>query len=287
MYAFIVPGLLFFLLFAYVPLLGNVAAFQDFRPLRGFGGSEWVGFDNFTAMFADPELVHALVNTLLISGLQIAFAFPAPILLALLLNSLVSDRLKRSIQSVVYLPHFISWVIVIAIWQQVLGGAGPLAELFEQIGLGSVNIMSNPDTFKVLVTSQVIWKDVGWGTIIFFAALSSIPQELYEAAAVDGAGGRRRLWHVTLPGLVPIMTLLLILTMGNVLSVGFEQLYLQMPAVGTQAAQVVDTFVYTRGIAGGDWGFATAAGLAKGLIGTVLVLSANRLAKAAGGSGIM
>ncbi|WP_448060090.1 ABC transporter permease [Cellulomonas hominis] len=287
MYAFIVPGLLFFLLFAYVPLLGNVAAFQDFRPLRGFGGSEWVGFDNFTAMFADPELVHALVNTLLISGLQIAFAFPAPILLALLLNSLVSDRLKRSIQSVVYLPHFISWVIVIAIWQQVLGGAGPLAELFEQIGLGSVNIMSNPDTFKVLVTSQVIWKDVGWGTIIFFAALSSIPQELYEAAAVDGAGGRRRLWHVTLPGLVPIMTLLLILTMGNVLSVGFEQLYLQMPAVGTQAAQVVDTFVYTRGIAGGDWGFATAAGLAKGLIGTVLVLGANRLAKAAGGSGIM
>ncbi len=287
MYAFLVPGLLFFLLFAYVPLLGNVAAFQDFRPLRGFGGSEWVGFDNFTTMLADPELVHALVNTLLISGLQIVFAFPAPILLALLLNSLVSDRLKRSIQSVVYLPHFISWVIVIAIWQQVLGGAGPLAELFEQIGLGSVNIMSNPDTFKVLVTSQVIWKDVGWGTIIFFAALSSIPQELYEAAAVDGAGGRRRLWHVTLPGLVPIMTLLLILTMGNVLSVGFEQLYLQMPAVGTQAAQVVDTFVYTRGIAGGDWGFATAAGLAKGLIGTVLVLSANRLAKAAGGSGIM
>jgi putative aldouronate transport system permease protein len=285
-YAFIVPGMLFFLVFAYVPLLGNVVAFQDYSPYWGIGGSEWVGFDNFTAMFSDPQFLGALKNTLLISSLQIVFAFPAPILLALLLNSLISERTKRVVQSIVYLPHFISWVIVISIWQQVFGGAGPAAELFSAIGLDNVNIMSDPDTFKALVVSQVIWKDIGWGTIIFFAAISGIPNELYEAAAVDGAGAARRTWHITLPGLVPVITLLLILTIGNVLTVGFEQLLLQQPAVGADAAEVLDTFVYYRGIAGGDWGLSTAAGLFKGVIGTVLVLAANKFAKRLGTGGL-
>ena len=285
-YAFILPGLLFFLLFAYVPLLGNVVAFQDYSPYWGVGGSEWVGFQNFTAMFSDPQFLGALQNTLIISFLQIAFAFPAPILLALLLNSLISERVKRVVQSIVYLPHFISWVIVISIWQQVFGGAGPAAELFSAIGIDNVNIMSDPDTFKALVVSQVIWKDIGWGTIIFFAAISGIPTELYEAAAVDGAGAARRTWHITLPGLVPVITLLLILTIGNVLTVGFEQLLLQQPAVGANAAEVLDTFVYYRGIAGGDWGLSTAAGLFKGVIGTILVIAANKFAKRLGTGGL-
>ncbi|MFD6178615.1 MULTISPECIES: ABC transporter permease [unclassified Isoptericola] len=286
MYTFILPGLLFFLVFAYLPLLGNVVAFQDYSPYWGIGGSAWVGLDNFSAMFSDPQFLRALQNTLVISLLQIVFAFPAPILLALLLNSLISDRTKRVVQSIVYLPHFISWVIVIAIWQQVLGGAGPVAELFSAIGIDGVNIMGDPDTFKALVTSQVIWKDIGWGTIIFFAAISAIPNERYEAAAVDGAGSFRRTWHITLPGLVPVITLLLILTIGNVLTVGFEQLLLQQPAVGSDAAEVLDTFVYYRGIAGGDWGLSTAAGLFKGVIGTILVIGANRFAKRLGTEGL-
>ncbi|PZP14733.1 MAG: polysaccharide ABC transporter ATP-binding protein [Brachybacterium faecium] len=286
MYVFIVPGVLFFLVFAYFPMLGNVVAFQDFSAFRGIFGSEWVGLDNFIALFTDDEVLRALVNTLIISFLQIAFAFPAPILLALFLNSLLSEKVKRTIQTVVYLPHFISWVIVIAIWQKVLGGAGPVAQLFELIGIEGVNIMSNPDTFKILVVSQVIWKDVGWGTIIFFAAISAIPTELYESAATDGAGAWRRMWHVTLPGLVPVISLLLILTVGNVLTVGFEQLLLQQPAVGANAAQVLDTFVYYRGIAGGDWGLSAAAGLLKGIIATVLVIFANKFAKRIGTGGI-
>jgi putative aldouronate transport system permease protein len=283
---FIVPGVLFFAVFAYLPLAGNVVAFQDYSAFRGVFDSQWVGLQNFANLLTDDEVLRALVNTLVISLLQIAFAFPAPIILALFLNSLLSERIKRAIQTVVYLPHFISWVIVIAIWQKILGGAGPIAEMFELIGLHGVNIMTNPETFKILVVSQVIWKDIGWGTIIFFAAISSIPTELYESAATDGAGSWRRMWHITLPGLVPVISLLLILTVGNVLTVGFEQLLLQQPAVGANAAQVLDTFVYYRGVAGGDWGLSAAAGLLKGVIATVLVIGANRIAKRLGTGGI-
>lgn len=286
-YVFIIPGFLFFLVFAYVPMLGNVVAFQDYSPYLGIAGSRFTGFENFSRIFSDPEILQALKNTLIISFLQILFAFPAPILLALFLNSLISERAKRMIQTIVYLPHFISWVVVVSIWQKILGGAGLVSQVFERIGLESINIMANPDTFKILVTAQVIWKDVGWGTIIFFAAISAIPLELYEAAAADGANAWRRMWHVTLPGMLPVISLMLILTVGNTLSVGFEQLLLQQPAVGAAAAQVLDTFVYFRGIAGGDWGVSTAAGLLKGIIATILVLGANWLAKRLGGEGIV
>ena len=286
MYAFILPGLIFFVLFHYVPLLGNVIAFQDYSPYLGVTGSRWVGLQNFTSIIRDPEILNAITNTLIISFLQLAFAFPAPIALAIFLNSLLSERLKRWIQTIVYLPHFLSWVIVIALWQQVLGGAGSLANGLSLLGIENVNLMSDPSFFKVLVVLQVVWKDVGWGTIIFFAAISTISAELYESAAVDGAGSWRRIWHVTLPGLLPVTVMLLILQLGSVLTVGFEQLLLQQPAVGAGAAQVIDTFVYFRGIAGGDWGVSTAVGLIKGVVGTVMVLGANRLAKRLGTDGL-
>ncbi|MFG1911858.1 ABC transporter permease [Kribbella sp. NPDC048928] len=286
MYAFAVPGFLFFVVFAYLPLLGNIAAFQNYSPFLGFSGSEWVGWHNFATIFSDPSVAIALKNTLIIAVLQIVFAFPAPIALALLLNSLISERTKRIVQSVVYLPHFLSWVIVIAIWQAVVGGAGPLADLMGALGADHVNVMANPDTFKILVTSQVIWKDIGWGTIIYFAAISSVSPELYESAAADGAGGWRRIWHITLPGILPVTLLLLILRIGSVLTVGFEQILLQEPTVGSDAAQVLDTFVYFRGVVGGDWGLSTAAGLLKGVVGTCLVVAANKLAKRAGTDGL-
>jgi putative aldouronate transport system permease protein len=286
MYTFIAPGALFFVVFAYVPMLGNVVAFQDFSPFRGFSGSPWVGMDNFVTIFNDPEVTRALRNTLIIALLQLVFAFPAPIALALLLDSLMSNRVKRMVQTVVYLPHFLSWVIIISVWQQVLGGGGLVANILNTWGATGFDAMSNADTFKILVVAQAIWKDVGWGTIIFFAAIAGIPQDRYEAAAVDGASAWRRIWHVTLPGLIPVTMLLLILTLGNILTVGFEQLLLQQPMVGADAAQVLDTFVYFRGVLGGEWGVATAAGLLKGVIGTVLVLSANKIAKKLGGEGI-
>lgn len=286
MYALILPGFLWIIVFAYIPLAGNVVAFQDYSPFRGVFESEFIGLDNFRALLSDRELIFSVRNTLFIALLQIAFAFPAPILLALFLNSLLSERVKRSIQTIVYLPHFMSWVIVVSIWQSIIGGNGVLTRLFTEIGLEGINIMANPDTFKALVVSQVVWKDVGWGTIIFFAAIAAIPQELYESAAADGAGPWRRMWHITLPGMIPVITLLLILTVGNVLTVGFEQLLIQQPAVGARAAQVLDTFVYFRGVAGGDWGLSAAAGLIKGIIATSLVVGANYLAKKLGTAGI-
>lgn len=287
MYVLILPGFLYFVVFRYVPLLGNVAAWQDYSPFLGFRRSPWVGWSNFERIFTDPELIRALQNTLVLSMLQLVFAFPAPLALALLLNSIVSARVRRGIQMIVYLPHFIGWVIAISIWNEMLGPLGVFNHLLHMLGLPRADIIGNPSMFSTLITSQVIWKEVGWGTIIFLAAMLAIPQELYESAAIDRAGPWRRIWHVTLPGITHIIVLLLILRLGSVLSVGFEQILLQQPIYGADAAQTLDTFVYFRGIDGGDWGLATAAGLIKGVIGTVLVLGANHFSKRMGGEGIL
>jgi putative aldouronate transport system permease protein len=279
MYLFIVPGALYFIVFHYVPLLGNIVAFQDYSPFLGFRESPLIGLDNFRKLFSDPDVGLALRNTLSISVLQLILFFPAPIALALLLNSLVSERLKRTLQSILYLPHFLSWVIIIALWQEILGGAGFVNQFLRNADFGAVNIMANPAFFKPLVVLQLIWKDTGWGTIIFLAALTKIDLSLYEAAVMDGASNWRRLWHITLPGIRGIAFLLLILRLGRILDTGFEQIFLQRDAVGANASEVLDTFTYFRGIQAGDWGFATAVGLIKGVVGTALVFAANRLIK--------
>lgn len=286
MYALMLPGFAYFVIFEYLPLGGNIAAWQDYSPYLGLDRSLWVGWDNFVRIFEDPELIRAFWNTLLLSFLQIVFAFPAPLLLALMLQSILSDRVRRVVQAIVYLPHFIGWVIVISIWNEILGPLGVVNGVLALLGLPPLDIVGNPAAFPGLVTAQVIWKEVGWGTIIFLAALLNIPNELYEQAAIDRAGPWRRLWHVTLPGLAPVIVLLLILRLGSVLSVGFEQILLQQPIYGADAAQTLDTFVYFRGINGGDWGLATAAGLVKGLVASALVIGSNQLAKRFGGEGI-
>lgn len=209
-----------------------------------------------------------------------------PIALALLLNSIYSEPIKRLLQSVLYLPHFISWVIIISLWQQVLGGGGFVNQILRNQELGTLNIMNNPDLFKPLVVLQLIWKESGWGTIIFLAALTKIDFSFYEAAVLDGAGRWARLRDVTIPTIRPIIFLLLILQLGTLLSTGFIQFYLQRNAVGPEAAEVLDTFVYFRGIQGGDWGFSTAVGLVKGVVGTIMVVTVNKLAKRFGEEGI-
>ncbi|MFI6296289.1 ABC transporter permease [Nonomuraea sp. NPDC050790] len=280
------PGLVYFLVFHYAPLIGYVVAFKDYQPFLGFIDSPWAGLANFELIFGDGRFWNAVVNTLKITLTQLVLFFPAPIALALLLNSVISDKVRRFVQSVVYLPHFIGWVIIVSIFQQILGGAGALPNLLESAGLPRVDVMTNPDTFPLLVTLQVLWKDAGWGTIIFLAALLSINQELYEAAAMDGAGRWRRLWHVTLPGITPIIVLLLILNLGSILSVGFEQILLQRDAVGAESAEVLDTFVYFNGIQDGQWGPAAAVGLVKAIVGAALVLGANKVAHLLGHEGV-
>lgn len=280
------PAVVLVLLFIYVPMAGNIIAWQEYSPYTGITGSPFVAWDNFMRVFQSSSFWNAVVNTLTISAFQLVFFFPVPIVLALLMNSILSPAVRTTIQSIVYLPHFFSWVLVVTIFQQVLGGAGLLNRLLRQSGFEPLEIMTNPDTFLLLVTSQVVWKDAGWGMIIFLAALSTVDPAHYEAAAVDGAGKWRRLWHITLPAIRPTIILLLILRLGDSLTVGFEQLILQRGAVGAGAAEVLDTYVYYQGVLGGDWSYAAAAGLIKGVVALILVMGANKLAHAFGESGI-
>ena len=295
MYLLILPGVFYFCTFTYLPLIGNVIAFQDYSPfkaaqegpIQGFFVGPWIGLQNFSDMLSDPDFRVALTNTIQIEILLLVFAFPAPLLLALLLNSMISESMKRSMQTIVYLPHFLSWVIIISMWRQFFGGTGMVNELLAMFDAGPVNIIQNPDIFKPIVVLQVIWKDVGWGTIIYLAALTKIDVTLYEAAVVDGAGGWQRLRDVTLPGIRPVVVILLILTLGNAFSVGFEQFFLQRDAVGAQQAEVLDTFSYFRGIQAGDYGFATAVGVVKSIVGLILIVAANWFAKRLGDEGIV
>ncbi|MCA4132600.1 sugar ABC transporter permease [Arthrobacter sp. M4] len=281
------PGAIVLILFHYVPLLGNIIAFQDFQPYTGITESPFIGLDNFRFLWnGDTSFLRALTNTLILTLIQTVFVFPVPLALALLLSSLAGERLKRLLQSILYLPHFLSWVIVVAIFQQMLGNAGMLNTFLVQNDLPSFHIIGVPELFMTLLTSQAIWKDAGWGTIIFLAAISQIDQEQYEASAVDGANAWQRLWYITLPSLKGIFILLLILRLGNSLSVGFEQIILQQGLVGLETSEVLDTWVYNKGIIGGDWGMSAAVGLVKSIVGILMVMGANKLAHKFGEQGV-
>ena len=281
-----VPALGLLTVFHYIPTLGNVIAFQDYSPYRGIWDSPFIGFDNFYWLLTDPAFWDATLNTLTITAFQLVFYFPVPIALAILLDSVLSPRIRMLLQTVVYMPHFFSWVLVITLFQQIIGGAGLISQVLRQHGYDGLDIMTNPDTFLLLVTAEVVWKDAGWGMIVFLAALAAIDQNLYEAAAVDGASRWRRLWHITLPGLRPVIVLLLILRLGDALNVGFEQFFLQRDAVGQQAAEVLDTFIYWQTLAVGEWSYGAAAGLVKGVVGLALILVANKVAHMMGENGI-
>jgi len=281
-----VPTVLLLLVFNYLPLFGLATAFQEYDPLIGVWHSSWAGFDQFTQLFGDQLFWASMKNTLYLSFVQLVLFFPVPIALALLLNSVLSERIRNFIQSVAYLPHFFSWVLAITIFQQMLGGAGVLNQFLRRHDIGTWDIMSNPDTFALLVTSQAIWKEAGWGIIVFLAALSAINSELYEAAAADGAGRFRRMWHITLPGLRGVIVLMLVLRLGNALSVGFEQFLIQREAVGHDAADVLDTFSFYYGIATGNYSYGAAAGLFKSIISLLLIWGANKLAHAFGEDGL-
>jgi len=281
-----VPAVVLLVVFNYAPLFGLVTAFQEYDPLVGVWHSDWVGFAQFRALFGDPLFWQAMGNTLYLSFVQLVLFFPIPIALALLLNSVLSERLRNVIQSVVYLPHFFSWVLAITIFQQMLGGAGVLNQFLRTHDIGTWDIMTNPNTFALLVTSQAIWKEAGWSIIVFLAALAAINTDLYEAAAADGAGRWRRLWHITLPGLRGVIVLMLVLRLGNALSVGFEQFLIQRDAVGHDAADVLDTFSFYYGITTNNYSYGAAAGLFKSVISLVLIWGANKLAHAFGEDGL-
>jgi putative aldouronate transport system permease protein len=286
------PVIALLLLFNYVPLLGNVVAFQDYDPYASSNGitaifhSPWVGFEQFSRMFEDPLFWDATQNTLVLFLLQLVLFFPIPIVLALVINSVIRPRVRAVAQAIMYLPHFFSWVLVITVFQQIFGGAGIIAQTLQDYGWTGFDLMTDADLFKFLVTAQAVWKDAGWGIIVFLAALSAVSTDLYEAAAMDGAGRWRRMWHVTLPALRPVIALLLVLRVGDALSVGFEQYLLQRDAVGAGASEVLDTYVWDMGIRNGDFSYGAAVGLAKGVIAIGLVLGANKFAHLLGEQGV-
>ncbi|MFC7480405.1 ABC transporter permease [Luedemannella flava] len=259
----VLPTIVLLIVFAYIPMLGTVTAFQQYDIYSGFRQSPWVGFYQFERLFTDPIFWHALENTLVISAVQLVLYFPIPIILALLLNTILSTRIRSFIQTIVYLPHFFSFVLVVAIFMEMLGGAGALNTFLIQHDLPTWDIMTDPGSFKYLVTVQMIWKEAGWGIIVFLAALAMIDQSLYEAAAADGAGRWRRLWHITLPGIRGVVVLMLVLRMGSALTVGFEQMLIQRQAVGRDASEVLDTFSYFYGVVANNFSYGAAAGCSR------------------------
>ncbi|MFE0557460.1 MULTISPECIES: ABC transporter permease [Paenibacillus] len=285
-YLLLLPGVLYFIIYRYVPMAGLVIAFKDFNPFTGFWNSDWVGFKHFARMFESSEVIQVLVNTIQISLLQIFVAFPVSIILALMLNELQHATLKRFIQSLIYLPHFLSWVVVVGIFVVFLRGEGLVNSVLSNIGMEAIPFLTDPAYFKPIIILQVIWKEAGWGTIIFLAALAGVNPSLYEAAVIDGANRWRQLWHVTLPAIRGVIIILFILRLGSVLDTGFEQIFLMLNPFNMDSGNVLDTYVYFKGIQQGNIGFATAVGMFKGMIGLVLVLSANRLAKRFGEEGL-
>ncbi|WP_438444457.1 ABC transporter permease [Gorillibacterium sp. sgz5001074] len=280
------PGILYFLVYKYTPMLGIVIAFKKYVPSRGFLESPWVGLDNFRRIFESPDIGRYFMNTIIISFYQIVFAFSIPIVIAILLNEIGNAFVKRFIQTALYLPHFLSWVVVGGIFYLLFKSDGSVNTLLASWGLDPVNILSNKETFRGMLVLQVIWKESGWGTIIYLAALTGIDPELYEAAKIDGAGRLRQIWYITLPGIKSTIVMLFILRLGSVLDVGFEQVYLMLNSSVSEVGEVLETYVYRVGVINGNFSFTTAVGLLKGLVGMILILSSNYLARRLGEKGI-
>ncbi|UKS26947.1 ABC transporter permease subunit [Paenibacillus sp. HWE-109] len=280
MYVLLLPGLLYFAVFKYVPMVYITAGFKNYNVLKGLWESPWVGWQNFKFFFEGVYFYQIIGNTILISLYKLVFSFPAPIILALMLNSVTSGGFKRTIQTLTYLPHFLSWVIIYGLMVAFLApGTGLVNQLMTAFHLERISFLTEPSLIRSLIVGTDIWQSVGWGAIIYLAALTGIDPSLYEAATVDGASRWRQIWSITLPGIRNVIILMLILRLSAILDVGFDQIYIMMNPLNQEKADVIETWVYRVGMQEGRIGLATAVGLFKSVIGFMLVLGANRLAK--------
>lgn len=280
LYAFLVPGCLYLLVFKYVPIFGIVIAFQDFSLVRGIWHSEWVGWDNFRYLFENDGFYVVLRNTLLLSLYQILWTFPAPILLAVMLNEVRHAAFKRVSQTILYLPHFISWVVLAGMIMNFLSpSTGLVNNVVTSFGHEPIPFLTLPEYFRAILVSAEVWKGVGWGTIIYLAAMTGIDPALYEAARMDGAGRVKQILHITLPGISTTIVVLLVLQMGHVLDNGFEQVFLLYNPATYEVADVLETFTYRIGLIDGRLSYSAAVGVFKAVVGFVLIVGANRVAK--------
>lgn len=276
----VLPGLALILIFNYGPMYGLLMAFEDFQVTKGILNSPWVGLKHFQEFFNTPIALNALRNTLLISFLKLIFGFPAPILLALLFNEVRDGLFKRFSQTISYMPHFVSWIVFAALVTGMLSpSTGAVNWLLKLLHLKPIYFMANPDWFRVVLIATDIWKEIGWGAIIYLAALTDVDPTLYEAAIVDGATRIQRMVHISIPLILPIAALMLILRVGGIMSAGFDQVFNMYNPQVYQSADIIDTYVYRTGLQGMQYSFGAAAGLFKSVVGLVLVLAVNEIAR--------
>jgi ABC-type polysaccharide transport system permease subunit len=288
LYLMALPAILAIVIFSYGPMFGVVIAFQNYSLTRGVLGSEWVGLENFATAFRNPFFLSALRNSVIISAMKLAFGFPAGIVLALLLNEIRLLWFKRAVQVATMLPYFISWVVVATIFRSVLGQDGIVNEILQHVfGLPPVNLLTNPDTFRWMITFQDIWKNWGFSAMLYLAAISTIDPAIYEAAMVDGANRWQQAWYITLPGIRATIILLFILACGSLISAGFEQIYVMGNTAVASTGDIIETFTLRLGLSQGRYGLASAVGLFQAVVGLGLVLLANGLVKRARQEGIM
>jgi putative aldouronate transport system permease protein len=270
-----------------VPMAGILVAFQDFNPFAGFLQSEWVGFAHFERLFGEPDFLRLLRNTLILSALNLFLFFPAPIVIAVLLNEVRRAWFRKVVQTVIYMPHFLSWVVVVGITVILFATQeGAVNKGLVNLGLAPLEIMTDPAYFRGVYLIQNIWKEAGWNAIIFLAALAAVDPTLYEAAVVDGASRWRQVWHVTLPALRTVIVITFILRLGHVMDIGFEHIYLMQNTLNLSVSDVFDTYVYRTGVLQGEFSYTTAVGLFKSVVGLILILIANRASKRIGEEGV-
>nr|WP_318653381.1 ABC transporter permease subunit [Paenibacillus rhizovicinus] len=268
-----------YIIFAYIPMYGVIIAFKDFNPGRGILNSPWVGLDHFKSFFIDPNFRRVITNTFLINIYDILWGFPAPIILALLMNEVRSKLFKKTVQNLTYLPFFISIVVVCGIIIDFTSTNGLINQLLSHFGFEKTNLLAKKDLFRTIFIGSGIWQGIGWGSIIYLAALTNIDQQQYEAATIDGAGRWKQLLHITLPGISSTIMILLILRMGSIMSVGFEKIILLYNPLTYDTADVISSYVYRRGLLNADYSYSTAIGLLNSLINFLFLIGANWLSK--------
>ena len=275
----LLPGMIFLLIFSFVPMFGIIMAFMDYVPAKGIFGSDWVGLDNFKYMFQIPDSLKILNNTLVISAGKVIFGTLVPVIFALLLNEIRITWAKRSIQTIVYLPNFLSWAVLSAVVINLFEYYGPINSFLELFGFKPTMFLASNDWFRTILVSTEVWKGFGYGAIIYLAALTGIDPGLYEASAIDGANRFQQLWHVTLPGILPTIMLISALNLGDILNAGFDQVFTLYNPIVFETGDIIDTYVYRVGLLGQQYSFATAVGLLKSVVGFTLMITANELSK--------
>jgi putative aldouronate transport system permease protein len=276
----VIPGLLFFIIFKYVPMYGITIAFKDFRISRGVLASPWVGLKHFQRFFTSPDFSQVMINTTILSLYKLLIGFPIPILFAILLNELRNIHFKRTVQTIAYLPHFISWVVIGNLVLILLSPkTGLLSSMITSISGIQVNLLMDPKYFRSILVASDIWKEMGWSAIVYLAALAGVDPTLYEAADIDGASRGRKMWNITLPSITSVIVIMLILRVGRILDAGFEQVLIMSNPLVNSVAEIIDTYVYKMGMLQAEYSYSTAVNLFKSIVGLIMVLVVNYFAK--------